>query len=215
MGLMVAFPLGSGLYANQNPPHYITGAYYPPAGLVTSNTAIAAVTATRCYYFPFAIWEPHTFTAAMSANGGAADNGKKYRCMIFNDNGATGGPGTLAKDFGEVTLTGAGADRTLTSNWAALPGIYWGAMWFETNPAMLGFIPSPAGIGGGNGPALYNFIGSFNTPSAMFGNLSMPTGHYVDTAYGAAPATAVAPNASVNQSYTSVTTVLPGFVLKA
>lgn len=193
---MVAIAKGSGLFANQNPPHYITNSYYLPIGYLGNGAGVGYdMTATRCYYFPLPIWEAHTFQGASIVNTGAADNGKRIRLMVFNDNGAAGGPGTLAKSFGEITLTGAGAARLLSSSWAATPGDYWGAVWCESGCNLSSMAPfeqfTQAGFA--HGPQLTHFMGSFSVPSST---TVISFGHYVATAYGAAPATAVAPNAT-------------------
>lgn len=209
---------GSGFYGNQNPPKYITGAFYPPPSFGGTATTMAT-TATRIYYVPFNINYSRTFAGVVTYNGGAGDNGEKIRIMMFNDDGAAGGPGTLAKDFGEITLTGASALRTLSSSWAASPGLYWGAFWAETAITMYGMTQGTVGtaVGAANGPVLTHLIGDLNGAGSGFFGLA--TGvvacHYVDTAYGAAPATAVAPTASLTAAWASATPVVPAFLLKA
>jgi len=188
----------SGLFANLNPPHYITNAYYRPIGYGVMGGATGTnMTATRVYYFPLAIWENHTFSGASVYNSGTSDNGKKYRLMVFNE-ASGGGPGTLAKDFGEITLTGAAALRTLSSSWAATAGMYWGAVWAEQDSAMYAMLPWNylSAVGTLSGPQIDNFTGSLST-GLINGNSTMATTMYVDTTYGAAPASAVAPTSSL------------------
>jgi len=190
------FP-GSGWFANQNPPGYITGAYYTPIGYMQGSAAVAT-TATRCSYVPLAIWANKTFAGVSFYNTSAADTGKKIRIMVFRDDGAAGGPGTLVKDFGEVTLTAAAALRTLGSSWAATPGTYWLAFWGDSSVGVECMVPfgleSLAGFG--FGPAITHFIGNLSAPgTGGTGDLHV-FAHYVDTTYGAAPATAVAPTTS-------------------
>ncbi len=133
--------------------------------------------------------------------------------MVFNDDLATGGPGTLAKDFGEITLTGAAALRTLTSSWTAAAGAYWAAVWMQLDSAMNGITPfnfqSAAGFS--TGTTTLNLIGNIG---GQLGVGSLPVAHYVDTTYGAAPATAVTPTATAS-SIASATPVAPVFFLKA
>lgn len=194
---MVAFPQGSGWFANQNPPGYITNAYYMPIGYYQKDAAYTTA-ANRCWYVPLAISSSHTFSGACLFNSGAADNGKKFRIMVFADNGAIGGPGVLVNDFGEITLTGAAALRTLSSSWAANPGMYWIAVWGDSSASME--VMAPYGyetlVGFSVGPGMSSFLGTFTAPvTGGTGDLHT-SAHYVDTAYGAAPSPAVAPNAS-------------------
>ena len=57
-------------------------------------------------------------------NSGVGDNGDKVKIAAYNE-ATGGGPGTLAKSFGEVTLTGASAVRNFASSWSASPGKYY------------------------------------------------------------------------------------------
>lgn len=194
---MVGLPQGSGLFANQNPTGYITGAYYLPIGYSQKESAYNSV-ATRCYYYPLAIWAVKAFAGVSFYNTSAADTGKKIRIMVFKDDGASGGPGTLVKDFGEVTLTAAAALRTLSSSWAATPGTYWLAFWGDSIVSCEGMGPYNFDTHAGYSfePSLTHFIGNFSAPVTGGTGNQQVMAHYVDTAYGAAPSTAVAPTAS-------------------
>lgn len=207
---------GSGLFAGKNPPHYITGAYYMPIGY-TLDAGGYGVIATRVYYFPLAIWEPKTFAGAAIYNTGVGDNGKKIRLMVFNDNGASGGPGTLAKDFGEITLTGAAALRTLSSSWTASAGVYWGAVWIELSSSLSVMAPYAytTTVGAVGGPQLLNYVGQITAPSDIIDAFYFLY-HYVDTAYGAAPATAVAPTGTDLRGLGNPAAIggIPAFYLK-
>lgn len=208
-------PTFGGPYYGAQRPKYITGACYAPDGVGGSATAFAT-TANRCYYIPFEIFEPVTFASAQAFNGGAGDNGEKFRIMMFKDDGATGGPGTLAKDFGEITLSAASALRTLSSSWAAAAGMYWGAIWHDSASSMYGWLPYTVAtaVGFSMGPSTISMLGDFSATPTCFGAIQMSSAHYVDTAYGAAPATAVAPTASVILTNGSTTPVVPAFVLR-
>lgn len=205
----------SGPYFGFRPPKLITGCYYPPAGFSQSNTGLAT-TATRCYYVPFPIFEAHTFTAASIFNTLTSDTGKKFRIMIFNDDAASGGPGTLAKDFGEITLDNTAAVRTLTSSWSAAPGMYWAAVWGDSSATIASMIPWSAAtaVGFSIGYAVDHAIGTFSATgfnsSSIYG-----VSVYVDTTYGAAPASAVAPNNTLNMVAGVGTGVTPSLRLKA
>lgn len=205
---------GSGFYGNQNPPKYITGCYYLPIGYCEKDAGFAMI-ANQVYYVPYPIYRTKTFAGASIYNTGAGDNGKKIRLMMFADDGAIGGPGTLVKDFGEITLTGAAAIRTLSSSWAATPGIYWCAVWSDTTPTIMPMAPYAftSGAGWGSGPMNNNFMGAFTIPS---GGGYYVGYHYVSSAYGAAPATAVAPTTTFVNA-TGVTAAVgggPAFYLK-
>lgn len=209
---MVAISRSNPIYGAQGQPHYITNAYYQPQGYFATANSLTT-TINRCYYVPFSVWEAHTFQGAATFNSGTGDNGEHIRMMVFNDNGANGGPGTLAKDFGEITLSGAAAQRTLASTWAALPGMYWSAIWHETAAAMISMDPLSFATtaGGYAGPKPNDFMGTLSyTASAG----AVAAVHYVDTAYGVAPATAVAPTASLNMAWGNVGNN-PIFSLKA
>jgi len=178
-------------------PKYITGAYYLPVGYAQRDAAITC-TATRCSYVPLIIWENRTFSGVSVYNTSAADTGKKIRIMVFRDDLSTGGPGTLEKDFGEITLTAAAALRTLSSSWAAVTGVYWLAFWSDSATNVEGMAPFDfqSIVGYSLSPSISCFVGSLNAPvTGDTGNLHTFS-HYVDTAYGAAPSTAVAPTAS-------------------
>lgn len=213
---MVAFSKSSFFFGNQPTPKIITGAVYPPSSY---GFCVSAVTTTinRCYYFPWHIDQAHSYPSVICKNNGAGDNGEKVRIMFFKDDAAAGGPGTLAKDFGEITLTGAAAYRTLTpaTPWAATPGMYWGAFWCETAADWYGMQPVQLQTAAGYsmGPHMTNMIGVISTAPDFLVRLGhVAHGHYVDTAYGAAPATAVAPTASLVGA-PGTAPLLPGFVL--
>jgi hypothetical protein len=195
-------------------PSYVTNSIYMPPGYYRRTGAVAT-TATRCYYMPFPIWKAHTFSGAVTFNQTTTDNGEKCRIMMFND--ADGGPGTLAKDFGEITFTGASAARTLSSSWTASPGMYWAAIWFDSATAMFGMLPyfaaSDAGAGGYGAVGFDALIGNLNS-GANFDSIVGAVAHYVDTAYGAAPSTAVAPTATITHTTLATTTVVPVIGLK-
>lgn len=202
------------IYGAQGQPHYITNAYYQPQGYFPANGTSVTTTINRVYYVPFAIWEAHTFQGSSTFNSGTGDNGEHIRMMMFFDNGVGGGPGALAKDFGEITLTGASAQRTLVSSWSATAGMYWAAIWHETAASMccMDNVGYTTAVGSISGVQPSNFMGTLTyTPTLQ--QMMSTWCHYVDTAYGAAPATAVAPTASILAGPSSG--LVPLFSLKA
>jgi hypothetical protein len=206
----------SGSFYGAPLPRLITTATYLPLGYA-DNTGTVTTTANRCYYVYWPISESRTFAGVNAYNQGAGDSGEKFRIMFFNDDGSSGGPGTLAKDFGEVTLGAASAYQTLTSSWAASAGRYWGAIWHDSATSMYGMSPFPAAtaVGSALGINNYSVIGSINDSGTNWGANAMPVAHYVDTAYGAAPSTAVAPTATLRVAFASVTPLVPAFRLRA
>lgn len=204
---------GGGSYFGIKPPKYITGAGYSPLGY-GGTTSSLTTTATRCYYIPFPIVWAHTFTGAQMTNSGSSDSGEKCRLMMFADDGAAGGPGTLSKDFGEITFGGGAAINNLSSSWAATPGMYWGAAWFDSASAVGVMAPyiAASGVGGALGRNTINLIGQMAAATTFSTDIGMVGAHYVDTTYGAAPSTAVAPTASTISNFTA-TGVSPNFRL--
>lgn len=201
---LISFP-----HAGFRPPKLITNTFILPAGYfaLSSNNS---TTVNRCNYFPLPIWEAHTFQGASVFNAGAGDNGEKFRLMVFRDDGSGGGPGTLEKDFGEVTLTAASAIRTLTSSWVAAPGMYWGAVWGDSVSSMISMAPWQEDT-----KCMLLDLGAEMGYFTPLGNNQIVYGMYVDTAYGAAPSTAVAATATLTSAPGGTSTPLPAFWLKA
>jgi hypothetical protein len=98
--------------------------YFWPHHLTPDKNTALATTGARYYVAPFFVSAPTTFAGAWCYNSGAGDNGDKIKIAAYNESGS-GGPGTLAKDFGEVTLTGASAVRNFASSWTAPSGWYY------------------------------------------------------------------------------------------
>jgi hypothetical protein len=175
----------------RNMPHYIG-----------RSGATLTTTATRAYYIPYFVAEAVTFSSLLTFNQGVGDNTDTYRLAIYANDG-TAGPGTLIQDVGEVTLTGASALRTLsaTINLEAYAN-QWVWVMFHANQAA----------------DMYDMkcsisTADYTTRALMFGTLGSEFAsttadrifRYVDTAYGAAAATAVTP--------TATTAAAPAFAL--
>ena len=210
---MVAIPKASFFFGNQDQPKYITNCFYCPDGYLPNNATVPT-TATRVYYTPFAVHSSHTFQGVSCFNQSAGDNGELIRMMVFTS--IDGAVGTLVKDFGEITLTGASALRTLTSSWAASPGTYWMGHWFNSATDMYGMLPITVAtaVGAVHGPTMSHMIGNF-TSNLNAGAGTIAAAHYVDTTYGAAPGTAVAPTATLSLTNLSTTALVPAWALKA
>lgn len=182
-------------------PTWITGMQRGPHWCLDDTTTGFATTATRLYYYPIYFDQVVTLAGARSFNSGAGDNGETYRVGLYFDNAAAGGPGTLAKDFGEVTLTAASALRTLTNSYAITsPGWYWVAVHHSSAANMYAFtsILQVSNVGYVL-PNIARLIGTMTT-TAEWGSTSPQPFHYVDTTYGALASTAVAPTASTDRA---------------
>jgi hypothetical protein len=167
----------------RNLPHYIT-----------KTGATLTTTSTRAYYMPYFVQEAVIFSSILTYNQGAGDNGDTYRLAIYANDG-TAGPGTLIQDIGQVTLTGASALRTIstTINLEAYAN-QWVWVMFHANQAaaMYDMQTGTTAAEYINGNVAFGTFGDF-----FSGNLAASLFRYVDTAYGAAASTAVAPTTSV------------------
>ena len=176
------------------PPDYITGTHYVPQYFIPDGSTVTT-TATRLYYVPIYIWQARSFSGVITYNQGAGDNGETYRVGLYTHS-ATNGPRSLVLDFGQVTLTAASAVRTL-SNAASVPAAawYWLALHFNAATAMYGMESAGAQVTAAgyypNTP-IQGFFGLVGSGSFGGNTLAVRT-RYVDTAYGALAATAVAP----------------------
>lgn len=205
---------GSPFYGNQSAPGYVTNAFYLPPGYMQTNSTFAADVA-RVYYVPFAVQSLHTFQGASVFNADTSATGQKCRIMVFAS--TDGGPGLLQKDFGEITFGATAILNTLASSWTATPGIYWFSQWYNSATPMKGMFPG-ASNGGTivvfQGMMLHHMMGNMLTQQLNQSN-QQTAYHYVDTAYGAAPATAVAPTTSFSANYANFNAIMPAFCLKA
>lgn len=199
---MVGFP--SGPITGVNPPRYITGHTYLPYGFQPGG-ATAATAVNDLYYYPFFVWKTQAFAGAKTFNAGAGDNGETLRLGVYADDGAIGGPGTLLKDFGEVTLTGAAALRTL-ANAVTLPGPAWYWMAYAANTAAtiaaMAPITAATAVGYVSNPMTSMLSGfKLSTQPNATTVANMSHGLFVNTAYGAFAATAVAPTSELSGLY--------------
>lgn len=214
---MVAFPGGS--YFGITPPILMAGKIRMPPHLpIFDILGSVTLTAARYYFYAVYVDRPTTFAGAKFYNFGAGDNGKKVKVAIYNEL-STGGPGTLAKDFGESTLTGAAAIRTLASSWSAQPGWYYMALTSDTAPVLspmsafnyvttVGWSPpaNPAGM-----------LGAFHANLLAASGIQAYAGDYVAGTYANFPeATALVPTTSLYSAaaYSATTgQVFPFFAL--
>jgi len=198
---MVSIPGRSLFHPGAPLPAKVTGNYYfPDRALARTTQTDVTTTATRLYYWPHFISDTQAFAGAACWNSGAGDNGEKCRIGIYSHTSA--GPTTLLKDFGEITFTGAAAERLLTSSvTVAGPQWVWLCIHHDSATAMYGMglyaAVTAAGYQYGNAPSDFSADFGLVAPAAPpnFNNVGVP---YVDTAYGALASTAVAPTAYTN-----------------
>lgn len=173
------------------------GGIFPPhwAALLTISTGLST-TATRLYFIPYYFPAIVQYTGLKTRNLGTGDNAKVFRMGVYQASPTTGLPSTLIVDAGEVTLSGAAADRTLATAWTP-PYIGWGYLAHHAN-AIVDIANICDQTTGSN---VYN-----NQPNRLFGigstqpSLSAANfgSYYVDTTYGPLAANAVAPTAITN-----------------
>lgn len=173
------------------------GAVYPPHwSFIDAIVTAMSTTSTRLYYIPYYVDQIFQFTGIKTRNQSAAQAGNTYRCGIYAINTTTFLPGALLQDCGEVTLTGAVAERTLASSFTPTY-IGWHFLAIHANQvssmAKSASSVNAATSGGYDGINMgYVFgIPALNGSYASFG------AYYVDTAYGALASTAVAPTGIV------------------
>lgn len=180
-------------------PKVMSGAGIGPHWVARVGQTLAT-TSTRLYYTPIYLSNIEAFAGAKTFNQGTGDTGEKYRVGIYSE-ASGGGPGTLQKDFGEVTLDGSSALRTSANSWTN-SYIGWHYLAFHSDTAIsmyawdevyqltaAGHVPPVIQVGM---PTLStNFANSLNRNDPFM---------YVDTAYGALASTAVAPTTATTTS---------------
>lgn len=173
-------------------PIRMTGTMITPHWSVNYGTG--TTTAGRLYYYPIYIDRIETWLGVKSYNGGTGDSGEVYRVGIYTES-SSGGPGSLGKDFGEVTLSGASALRTLTSSWTpTYIGWHYIAIHHNTAASMYYLCGSyPASAAGYEIPGAAFALGTLETTGAIVSDVVPYICMYVDTTYGALASTAVAP----------------------
>ena len=192
---------GGGLFYGTRSPKKASGRYYiPPHMLIEASTTTRTTTAARYYITPFYVEQPTTFAGAWTINSGVGDNGDKVKIAAYSE-ATAGGPGTLAKSFGEVTLTGASAIRTFASSWSANSGWYYLVMVTDNTADFYCMCPIAAltAVGNFTPNQAINSVGVVGTPnvgSTFSGNV--PAGDYVAGTYANFPeATSLTPTNTV------------------
>lgn len=102
-----------------------SGKYFiPPHLTYLGSSATAATTGARYYIVPWYFDRPTTLAGSWCYNSGVGDNGDKAKMALYAE-AAAGGLGTLIKNFGEITFTGAAALRTFASSVTVTSGMYY------------------------------------------------------------------------------------------
>jgi hypothetical protein len=205
----------AGSFGGVQPPILMAGKYIHPSHCNLTNFGMNT-TGARYYIVPIFVPRNTTFAGAWCFNSGAGDNGDKVKIAAYSE-ATTGGPGARAKNFGEVTLTGASALRNFASSWSAV-GPLWYYLELVTDNAvgMWGMTSlsyaSDAGYFAPN--TLANQLGFIGGPSGS--SKASPTGDYVGGTYANFPeATSLTPTATLADPGTSGGTsgVFPAFGL--
>lgn len=177
---------------------WASGQTFLPYGMTLQGNITTA--ADDRFYFPFFVDRTVTFSGARTWNGGAGDTGETLRLGVYSNN--NGLPDVLLKDFGEITLTGATALRTL-ANAVTLPGPawYWQCSAYSAASTMRGMTPLATVSSVGFMPVTpINMLTGFKltTIPSITAGLNQSAGFYVSTAYGALPSTATAPTSELS-----------------
>lgn len=192
---------GGGQFGGYQSYKKASGRYYmPPHMFIETSGTTMNSTAARYYIVPFIVEAPTTFAGAWTYNGGAADNGDKVKIAAYSE-ATSGNPGALAKNFGEVTLTGASAVRTFASSWTANPGRYFLEM--VTDNAVNFFCMSPymysTAVGMTNVNMAMQTMGTVGAPTVGAAFISnMAAADYVAGTYANFPeSTSLAPTNTI------------------
>lgn len=175
-------------------------AFFPPHWAYLNNGSAMTTTINRLYFIPYYFLKSGlTYTGLGSRNTGTGDSTEKYRQGIYQADSITGLPSTLVQDCGEVTIGASAATNLLAVAWTA-PYEGWGYVCHHAQTAAavlglqnIGFSSTDVGLIQAQ-PSTYMFGTSTlnqGDATATFG------GYFVDTAYGALAANAVAPTGIV------------------
>lgn len=198
MGIAQGQAPAGGPFAGINPPPFQASHYYRPHW-ATATALTVTLTANRLYRTWFYVPKTTTFSGGWFHNSGAGDSGDKVRIGVYDATGAT-----LLKDFGETTLSGAAALRSV-ANTVTLPGPAWYqlALVSDTTPALFAIDPlqyfSAAGM---VTPSPTAAFGAFSAALAAGSNIlnSSPVGDYAAFSYAALPTPITAPTATITMA---------------
>lgn len=108
---------------------------------------------------------PITITAAMFEIASAPGADRTAHIGFFAHDPATGKPGTLLADFGEVSIAAAFTGQKISTGTLALgPGVYWGCLRYSSGGAPTTYRVTVAHAG--STPAELDYYGSNSLPLA-------------------------------------------------
>jgi hypothetical protein len=203
-----------GSYFGVQPPKILAGKLLWPPHLSFNGVAALSITASRYYVAPFHISRPMTFAGVKFKQNGNL-SGQKIKIAFYNE-AAAGGPGTLAKNFGEATLGGATAINTVTSSWGVTtPGWYYGELAGDSASSLFAMANQiqASDVGYAQNPPSSNFLSPFATEglAATVTQKQAYVGDYVGGTYANFPeATSLTPATSI---FTEASFNFPGFCL--
>ena len=188
-------PMGGGA-----PPLVMSGMGMGPAYCVATEAAMTT-TATRLYYIPIYFPRAESWAGIKIYNGGSGDNGETIRVGVYEES-ASGGPGTLLDDCGEITLNNTFAVRTAASSFTVEEGWYYFAIHHNSACTMYALCNRQrvSNVGYAGAMSSGGSLPQFNPPD----NREVNVFPYVDTTYGALASSAVAPTASTDKAPTII-----------
>jgi len=173
-----------------------TGQYLYPQHLKSAAAASYTTTANRYVFIPFWLESGDTWTGVAVYNSGAGDTGEKMKIAVYNYDLTTGAPSTVAKNFGEITLTAAAAERKLASSWTVtVSGWYY--LTFVADNAFNLYGAAPVLSAVGVGPSITMANPRFTGPASQdLGEFTVA--YYVAGTYANFPeATAITPTTDI------------------
>lgn len=213
MALSQAIVASSGPYGGMPPPRPISTMGIFPYGYngTTTGTPTLTLTANRCYIVPFPIFRTQSFSGFQFMDSGTGNNGKNIRTAIYAES-ASGGPGSLLKDFGAVGLTGTAAlHQAANAVTIAGPQMCYVELVSDSTPVMQGMDINYYHTNAG-----YETLGSWITTLGDIGGASIAAqpfiGWYASLTYGAFPSTSVTPATNISK-LDSGRTALPAMQL--
>lgn len=204
---------GVGTFLGRSPPVLMTGKVVLPQYLKPCGTG-APITSGRIYYAPIILPGNITYSGMKTYNSGTGDNGNKIKMAAYFES-ATGGPGALAKSFGEVTLDGTAAIRSAASSWTPGPGLYFLA--FAGNAAISMYTMISIGRDSAAGYILANpittMLGGFASDYLAASNDGDIFGDYVSGTYSSFPADPATAPTNTIMGVSVVSAIMPIFGL--
>lgn len=195
---------GGGSLLGVRPPPLITGKFILPDGYRRGHNTTVTLTASRYYYAYQYIDRLETFSGVKFKDSGVGNNTKKVKIAAFTIDQTTGALGSLAKNFGEVTLDAVAGIETMASSWTpTYIGWHILALTSDSNPVICAMARSwTETTAGMMPPDIHDFrLGAF--PTEFFAETATTNprpnnGDYKDGTYANFPeATGLAPTASI------------------